>query len=105
MISSKNDPDYIFEEYKGYTIASHKENVVGKDIDNVIIVYKSDEFPNHGFIIGLDDSKLSGRRKSVPNNIDDAKAYIDWSIKIREEKTKNVKPEIPKPQRSKGRKM
>lgn len=104
-VSSKNDPDYIFEEYKGYTIASHKENVVGKDIDNVIIVYKSDEFPNNGFIIGLDDSKLSGRRKSVPNNIDDAKAYIDWSIKLREEKTKNVKPDIPKPQRTKGRKI
>ncbi|MCT3744692.1 hypothetical protein HZQ79_08035 [Elizabethkingia anophelis] len=105
MIKSQNDPDYVFEEYKGYIIASHKNNVVGKDIDNVIIVYKSDEFPGHGFIIGLDDSKLSGRRKSEPNNIDDAKAYIDLAVKIREEKAKNIKPENPKPQKSKGRRM
>lgn len=102
---SKNDPDYIFEEYKGYTIASHKNNVVGKDIDNLTIVYRSDEFPNHGFIIGLDDSKLSGRRKSVPHNMEDAKAYIDWVVKVREEKTEKVKPEIPKPPQRKGRKM
>ena len=93
MIKSKNDPDYIFEEYKGYTIASHKNNVVGKDIDNLIIVYKSDEFPNHGYIVGLDDSKISGYRKSVPNNIDDAKAYVDWAVKIREEKETTTKPE------------
>ncbi len=93
MIKSKNDPDYIFEEYKGYTIASHKNNVVGKDIDNLIIVYKSDEFPKHGYIIGLDDSKLSGHRKSVPNNIEDAKAYIDWAVKIPEEKEMATQPE------------
>ena len=78
----KDDPDYIFEEYKGHTIASHKNNVVGKDINNLIIVYRSDEFPSHGFIIGLDDSKLSGGRKSVPHNIDDAKGYIDWVVGI-----------------------
>ena len=93
MIKSKDDPDYIFEEYKDYTIASHKNNVVGKDIDNLIIVYKSDEFPNHGYIVGLDDSKISGYRKSVPNNIDDAKAYVDWAVKIREEKETTTKPE------------
>ncbi|MBZ4190794.1 MULTISPECIES: hypothetical protein [Bacteroidota] len=102
---SKNDPNYIFEEYKGYTIASHKNNVVGKDIDNLTIVYRSDEFPNHGFIIGLDDSKLSGRRKSVPHNMEDAKAYIDWAVKVREEKTVKAKTEIPKPPQRKGRKM
>ncbi|MDN3706686.1 hypothetical protein QW060_22245 [Myroides ceti] len=93
MIKSKNDPDYIFEEYKGYTIASHKNNVVGKDIDNLIIVYKSEEFPNHGYIVGLDDSKMSGYRKSLPNNIEDAKAYIDWAVKIREEMEMAIKPE------------
>lgn len=87
MVSSKNDPDYIFEDYNGYTIASHKNNVPEKDINNLIIVYRTDEFPNYGLIIGLDDSKLSGRRKSVPNNMDDAKSYIDWVVKARQEKT------------------
>ena len=87
----KDDPDYIFEEYKGHTIASHKNNVVGKDINNLIIVYRSDEFPNHGFIVGLDDSKLSGGRKSVPHNIDDAKGYIDWVVGIQQKKAE-IKP-------------
>lgn len=89
---NKDDPDYIFEEYKGHTIASHKNNVVGKDIDNLIIVYRSDEFPNHGFIIGLDDSKLSGQRKSVPHNMDDAKGYIDWVVGVQQKKAE-TKPE------------
>lgn len=105
MINSKNDPNYIFEEYMGYTIASHKDNVAGKNMDNIIIVYKSDEFPNHGYIIGLDDSKLSGHRKSIPNNIDDAKAYIDWAVKLREGKAMQAKPEIPQLKKNKGRKM
>ncbi|HRB71474.1 MAG TPA: hypothetical protein PK776_06460 [Flavobacterium sp.] len=83
---SKGDPDYIFEEYKGHTIASHKNNVVGKDINNLIIVYRSDEFPNYGFIIGLDDrnSKLHGQRMPVPNNMDDAKGFIDWVVDVRQ---------------------
>lgn len=101
----KNDPDYIFEKYNGYTIASHKNNVAGKDIDNLIIVYRSNDCPNHGFIIWLDDSKLSGRRKSVPHNMDDAKAYIDWVVKARQEKIVTVKPETPKVQKNRGRKM
>lgn len=104
MINSQNDPDYIFEEYNGYTIASHKNNVVGKDADNLIIVYRSDKSPDYGFIIGLDDSKLSGRRKSVPHNSEDAKAYIDWVVKARQEKPV-IKQESIKPQKSKGRKM
>lgn len=91
MIKSKNDPDYIFEEYNGYTIASHKNNVPERDINNLIIVYRTDEFPNYGFIIGLDDSKLSGRRKSVPNNMDDAKNYIDWVVEARQVKAA-IKP-------------
>ncbi|SDG17319.1 hypothetical protein [Epilithonimonas hungarica] len=89
---NKDDPDYIFEEYKGHTIASHKNNVVGKDINNLIIVYRSDEFPNHGFTIGLDDSKLSGQRKSVPHNMDDAKGYIDWVVGVQQKKAE-AKPE------------
>lgn len=102
MISSNNDPDYVFEEYKGYTIASHKNNVSGKDIDNLIMVYRPNEFPNYGFFIGLDDSKLSGRRKFVPHNMDDAKAYIDWVVDIRQEQHENI-PEQPEPKIGKGR--
>lgn len=90
-IISKNSSDFIFEQYKGHIIASHKNNVEGEDIDNLIIVYRSDDFPNHGFIVGLDDSKLSGGRKSVPHNIDDAKAYIDWVVDIRNKKAE-IKP-------------
>ena len=105
MISSKNYPNYIFEEYKGYTIASHKNNVVGKDMGNLIIVYRTNGFPNQGFIIGRDDSKLSAQRKSVAHNLDDARVYIDWTVKVREEKTVKVKSEIPKAPPRKGRKM
>lgn len=102
MIISRNDPDYIFEEYKGYMIASHKNNVVGKDINNIIMVYRSDKGPDYGFFIGLDDSKLSGRRKSVPHNMDDAKAYIDWMVNIRQEQNEN-NPEQPNPKIGRGR--
>jgi|GEM_PF-837811 len=105
MIKSKNDPDYIFAEYKGHIIASHKNNVVGKDIDNLLIVYRSDEFPNHGFIIGLDDSKLSGRRKSVLHNMDDARAYIDWVVDIHQKQAENKQNAAPKNSTRKGRKM
>lgn len=78
MIKSNNDPNYIFEEYKGYIIASHKNNVAERHVDNFILVYKKEEFPDYGFCIGLDDSKSSGGRIMVPNNLEDAKAYIDW---------------------------
>lgn len=105
MIKSKNDPDYVFEEYRGYTIASHKNNVAEKNINNLIIVYRSDEFPNDGFIVGLDDSKLSGNRKTLPNNIEDAKSYIDWVVKSRQEKSAKLKMTMPKPQKGKGRIM
>lgn len=104
MIKSKDDPNYIFEEYKGYIIASHKDNVAEKDINNLIIVYHSNEFPDYGYIVGLDDSKLSENRKSFPHNIDDAKAHIDWVVKIRQERSNN-KVEIPRPRKSRGRRM
>lgn len=104
MIKSKNDPDYIFEQYSGYIIASHKKNVAEKNINNLIIVYHLDEFPNSGYIIGLDDSKLSGRRESFPNNLEDAKSYIDWTVKCCQEKAVKRNPKMPKSQKSKGRK-
>lgn len=87
---SKNDPDYIFEEYKEYTIVSHKDNVAEKSSNNLIIVYKTDNFPENGFIVGIDDSKLSGRRRSFANNIEDAKNYIDWVTEVRHEKGKII---------------
>ena len=92
MVKSLNNPHYLFEEYKGYVIASHKNNIQERHIDNLIIVYKKEDFPEYGFIIGLDDSKLSGQRKMEPNNLEDAKTYIDWLVK---QENKNKKfPEI-----------
>lgn len=84
MILSKEDPDYVFQEYKGHIIASHINNVSGKSINNLILVYSSEDFPNFGFIVGLDDSKSSGNRKSLPNSLEDAKDYIDWKIELTE---------------------
>lgn len=74
----KDDPDYILEEYRGHIIASHKNNVPEKSTDNLIITYRKEDFPEYGYIVGLDDSKMSGSRKTFPHNIDDAKGYIDW---------------------------
>ncbi|WP_341836932.1 hypothetical protein WJU16_03465 [Chitinophaga pollutisoli] len=94
----KDDLDYIFEEYKGHTIASHRNNVAEKDINNLIIVYRTEDFPEYGFIVGLDDSKLSGRRKSFPHNMEDAKSYIDWVVDVRQQKeagkTEREKPTV-----------
>lgn len=93
---SKNDPDYLFEEYKGHTIASHKNNVTEKHIGNLIIVYRTEEFPDYGFIIGLDDSKMSGNRQTFPHNMEDAKNYIDKAVKVRQkEEAVNTKNELP----------
>ncbi|GGE19441.1 hypothetical protein [Sphingobacterium faecium] len=71
-------PIYILEEYRGHIIASHKNNVPEKSTDNLIITYRKEDFPEYGYIVGLDDSKMSGRRKAFPHNMDDAKGYIDW---------------------------
>ncbi|MBT2621884.1 hypothetical protein [Chryseobacterium sp. ISL-6] len=90
---SKNDPDYLFEEYKEYTIASHKDNVAEKSINNLIIVYQTKHFPERRFIVGFDDSKMSGRRQSFAHNIEDAKNYIDWVTEVRQEKKSNRQSE------------
>ncbi len=79
---SKNDPDYIIEEYRGRTIASHKNNVPQKSIDNIIIVYDKLDFPDYGFYIGLDDSKSIGYRMMEPVNMEDARSYIDWLLEV-----------------------
>jgi len=104
LINSKDNSDYVFEKYKGYIIASHKNNVAEKDMNNLIIVYRPDEFPDYGYIIGLDDSKIHGNRKSFPHNIGDAKAHIDWVLKTRQERNKK-KVEISKPRKNRGRRM
>lgn len=79
---SKNDPDYIIDEYKGRIIASHKNNVPHKSVDNIIIVYDKLDFPDYGFYIGLDDSKNIGYRKMEPVNMEDARSYIDWLSEV-----------------------
>ncbi|EFK36116.1 MULTISPECIES: hypothetical protein [Chryseobacterium] len=79
---AKDDPDYVIEEYKGRIIASHKNNVSQKSMDNIIIVYDKLDFPDYGFYIGLDDSKSAGYRKMEPVNMDDARGYIDWLAEV-----------------------
>lgn len=103
MHMTKNDPDFVFEEYKGYTIASHKNNVDERSIDNLIIVYPPGDFPEYGFIIGLDDSKMHGGRKSVPNNMEDARNYIEWNIKVRQENKNRQQLQKQKSNRPKRR--
>ncbi|MDQ1805070.1 hypothetical protein RAH57_13815 [Chryseobacterium sp. CKR4-1] len=83
---AKDDPDYIIEEYKGRIIASHKNNVSQKSMDNIIIVYDKLDFPDYGFYIGLDDSKSIGYRKMEPVNMQDARNYIDWLSEVTNKK-------------------
>lgn len=75
MIVKNNN--YTSEEYRGYLIFSHKNNVLNKSIDNTIMVSPVDDIDSV-FIIGLDDSKSTGQREFIPINRDDAIAYIDW---------------------------
>lgn len=82
----KDDPDYLFEEYNGYIIASHKNNIAERSTDNLIIVYRKEDFPEYGYIVGLDDTKLSGHRETWPHNMEDAKSYIDWVVEVRQGK-------------------
>ncbi|RQO37685.1 hypothetical protein DBR39_12400 [Chryseobacterium sp. KBW03] len=81
MVGSKDNPDYIFEEYKGYIIASHKRNVAERHVDNFILIYKEFDFPHYGYVLGLDDSKSSGGRVMYPSNLEDAKFHIDRELK------------------------
>lgn len=83
---AKDDPDYIIEEYKGWVIASHKNNVSQKSMDNIIIVYDKLDFPDYGFYIGLDDSKNIGYRKMELVNMEDARNYIDWLSEVTNKK-------------------
>lgn len=85
VTSSKNYSDFIFEEYNGHVIASHRNNKAERDINNLIIVCRLEDLMEHGVIIGLDDSKQSGSKVSVPNNMEDAKAYVDSVARPRQQ--------------------
>ncbi|AYZ36228.1 hypothetical protein EGY07_11860 [Chryseobacterium indologenes] len=50
---AKDDPDYMIEEYKGRIIASHKNNVSQKSMNNIIIVYDKLDFPITDFTSDL----------------------------------------------------
>ena len=89
MNISREDPNYTFEEYNGHLIASHINNIQTKSLDNLIIIFELNDFPNHGYIVGLDDCKTSGRRMSYPHNLQDAKDYIDWKVEVSQNQNNN----------------
>ncbi|HCD9234113.1 TPA: hypothetical protein NEG48_001086 [Elizabethkingia anophelis] len=97
MNISKDHPDYTFEKYEGYIIASHKNNSVERHVNNLNIVYRAKDFPEYGYLVGLDDTKLSGPKKMEPNNLEDAKDYIDSLIASQQEKQnlQNALKELP----------
>jgi len=77
--------EVLLETYKGYGIV---------DRDGVISVVS----PNGSrFIVGLDDSKMSGSRKSIEmtreQELASAKDYIDWLTKSKMAKGGNIKKE------------
>ncbi|RYE51683.1 MAG: hypothetical protein EOP48_17880 [Sphingobacteriales bacterium] len=84
ILVSRNDPDYIFQEYKGFLIACHKDNVAEESNNNRIIVFLPDDFPNQGYIVGLDDSKTFGQRVMTPVNIKIAEDYVDWLVQCKQ---------------------
>lgn len=94
---AKDDPDYMIEEYKGWIIASHKNNVSQKSMDNIIIVYDKLDFPDYGFYIGLDDSKSTGYKKMEPVNMEDARSYIDWLVEVTNKKGIQVDKSVSVP--------
>ena len=63
----------LIEVYKGKGIYRTEEVVTVNDLD---------EHWSHDFIIGLDDSKMTGNRKEIPmtyqEKIETAHRYIDW---------------------------
>lgn len=72
---------FIPFEYKGYLLLAYVRNVPERSKDNLFIaINRVDETE---FIIGLDDSKMCGRRRSLPTNLEDAISYIDWITGIR----------------------
>lgn len=66
------------ETYKGYQIEVDRYDTYQ--------VYPLDE-PECRFIVALDDSKLCGHRKfdETSNNLESARAYIDWKTRDRGE--------------------
>ena len=68
--SMTKDTNFV-KDYKGYKIYEDKD---GK---SHLIVYPDYRI----YIVGLDDSKTSGRRTSVATTVKDAENYIDWITK------------------------
>lgn len=89
MILPSDNLKYNFEEYRGYIIASHKDNRPERNPYNLNIVFRVEDFPLHGYFVGYDDTKLHGPRKMHANNIEDAKCYVDWIIEVREKVSRN----------------
>ncbi|MDV3837636.1 hypothetical protein CMU32_12220 [Elizabethkingia anophelis] len=90
MILPSDNLKYDFVEYKGYIIASHKDNRPERNPHNLNIVFKIEDFPLNGYFVGYDDSKLHGPRKMHPNNLEDAKCYVDWIIEVRKKASQNT---------------
>ncbi|KUY29905.1 hypothetical protein [Elizabethkingia ursingii] len=89
-MSLPNDKlSYTLEEYRGYIIASKKSNTLERNPNNLNIVFKIDDFPLHGYFVGYDDSKLHGPRKMHPNNLEDARCFVDWIIEVRAKALQN----------------
>ena len=79
--------DIILDTYKGYDIVNS---------NGVIEVVGGDKSLQTRFIVDLDDSKLTGARKSAGMSIDEqeqaAYNYIDWITGVRAEKKYGVHP-------------
>lgn len=87
---TRDKPEFEFEEYRGHIIASSKKNIAEESIDNLIIVYEKADFPEYGYIVGLDESKNSGKKEPFPHNMDDARSYIDWRCCINLNRGKEI---------------
>ena len=72
---SNDDSLQKIEDYKGYTIWS--------DGGAICVTETGDS--EHRFYVGVDDSKDSGARKfsDNANNVETAKAYIDWKAEVK----------------------
>ena len=75
----KNNADWKkVDTYKGYEIYQSKND------GDFLTVSPAPEYTQ--FLVGLDDSKLSGKRKMAKTNISDAKKYIDWVTRSKKAK-------------------
>ena len=71
----------LVEEYKEHKIYQSKT-----DETSFIVIHPSPDYSV--FIVGLDDSKSSGSRKSVPVTVANCREYINFSTRGQEKKEK-----------------